>query len=152
MFEVVLICPEIPQNTGNIGRLCVGAGARLHLVRPIGFSLDAKYIRRAGMDYWRHLDLTVHDSVDDFLLFSVDKSCLFFSTKGEKNYLDAAYPKGSLLVFGSESRGFPESIYTRFEKSLLTIPMPGKFARSLNVANAAAIVLYHAIGMQARLS
>ncbi|MBN1864198.1 MAG: tRNA (cytidine(34)-2'-O)-methyltransferase [Victivallales bacterium] len=145
MFEVVLICPEIPQNTGNIGRLCVGAGARLHLVMPIGFSLNEKYIRRAGLDYWQHLDLTIHESVDKFLVFAEDKSCMFFSTKGERSYLDTGYPPKTLLVFGNESCGFPQFFYVQFKDRLFTIPMPGEFARSLNVANVAAVVLYHAI-------
>lgn len=144
-FNIVLICPEIPQNTGNIGRLCVNTDTALHLVRPIGFSLDDKYIRRSGMDYWQYLDLTVHDSVDAFLEFAEDKTCYYFSTKTDQSYLECEFVPNSYLVFGNEGAGLPAFFYDKFFSRLYTIPMPGKHARSLNLANSAAIVLYEAL-------
>lgn len=144
-FNITLICPEIPQNTGNIGRLCVSAGASLHLVKPLGFSLDEKYIRRSGLDYWQYLDLTVHDSVEDFLTFSGDKECYFFSTKTERSYTSCEFVADSFLIFGNEGSGFPSSFYNKFAGEMYTIPMPGEHARSLNLANSAAIILYEAL-------
>lgn len=144
-YHIVLMCPEIPQNTGNIGRLCVSADAVLHLVKPLGFSLDEKYIRRSGLDYWQYLDLTVHESVEDFLEFSKDKTCYFFSTKTERSYLDCPYEPDCLLIFGNEGSGLPSYCYEQFGDQLYTIPMPGKHARSLNLANSAAIILYEAL-------
>ena len=144
-FNITLICPEIPQNTGNIGRLCVSADASLHLVKPLGFSLDDKYIRRSGLDYWRHLDLTVHDSVEEFLAFSEEEECYFFSTKTDKSYTDCKFAADSFLIFGNEGAGFPSGFYDKFVDKMYTIPMPGKHARSLNLANSAAIVLYEAL-------
>lgn len=144
-FNIVLICPEIPQNTGNIGRLCVNTDTALHLVRPIGFSLDDKYIRRSGMDYWQYLDLTVHESVEAFLEYAKDKVCYYFSTKTNQSYLECEFVPGSYLVFGNEGSGLPALFYDKFFPRLYTIPMPGKHARSLNLANSAAIVLYEAL-------
>lgn len=144
-YNIVLIQPEIPQNTGNIGRLCVSADAKLHLVKPLGFSLDEKYIRRSGMDYWQYLDLTIHDSAEDFLNFASGKTCYFFSTKTERTYLDCQFEPDSFLIFGNEGSGLSASFYKSFEKQLYTIPMPGKHARSLNLANSVAIVLYEAL-------
>ena len=144
-YNVVLICPEIPQNTGNIGRLCVSADAALHLVKPLGFSLDEKYIRRSGLDYWQYLDLTVHESVGDFLEFAIDKNCYFFSTKTDRSYRNCEFQADSFLIFGNEGSGLPKEFYQKFRDKLYTIPMPGKYARSLNLANSAAIILYEAL-------
>ena len=144
-YNIVLICPEIPQNTGNIGRLCVSAGAKLHLVKPLGFSLDDKYIRRSGMDYWQYLDLMVHESIEDFLQFSLDKPLYFFSTKTDKSYRDCEFLPESLLIFGNEGSGLPLNFYDKFKEQIYTIQMPGKHARSLNLANSVAIVLYEAL-------
>lgn len=144
-FNITLICPEIPQNTGNIGRLCVSADASLHLVKPLGFSLDEKYIRRSGLDYWQYLDLTVHDSVEDFLAFSEGKERYFFSTKTDRSYRDCKFAPDSFLIFGNESSGLPTSFYNKFIEKIYTIPMPGKHARSLNLANSVAIILYEAL-------
>lgn len=149
-YNLVLLCPEIPQNTGNIGRLCVGAEANLHLVKPLGFSLDEKYIRRSGLDYWQYLRLNVHESVDDFLDFAKDKTCYFFSTKTDRSYLDCDYKPDSYLIFGNEGSGLPAPLYEKFKESLYTIPMPGEHARSLNLANSAAIILYEALSRKYR--
>jgi len=144
-FNVVLICPEIPQNSGNIGRLCVSAEATLHLVKPLGYSLDEKYIKRSGLDYWQYLDLVIHESVSDFLEYAKDKQCYFFSTKTDKNYRDCPYKENSFLIFGNEGAGLPEDFYKQFQEDLYTIPMPGIHARSLNLANSVAIVLYEGL-------
>ena len=129
-FNIALICPEIPQNTGNIGRLCVSADVSLHLVKPLGFSLDEKYIRRSGLDYWQFLDLTIHESVLVFLKFVEDKICYFFSTRTECSYLTCEFLSDSFLVFGNEGSGLPDYFYDRFKNHLYTIPMPVKHARS----------------------
>lgn len=155
MLHIVLVHPEIPHNTGAIGRLCTGLGARLHLVRPLGFRLTEKQIKRAGLDYWEHLDLRVHDSWKGFQTFGLDSATdasadavrqrmFFMSTRGEKSLYDCVFQDESYLIFGSESRGFPEEIYTRHRDSLFKIPMPGENARSINLANAVAITAYEA--------
>lgn len=144
-FNIVLVAPEIPQNTGTIGRLCVSTDTRLHLVKPLGFSLDDRYVKRAGMDYWPHLDLSVYENWEEFLDRNPGAECLFLSTKGEKCFWDAAYPVGSYLVFGRESSGLPPEFYQRYRERLYQIPMQGKFHRSLNLANAVSIVLYEAL-------
>jgi tRNA (cytidine/uridine-2'-O-)-methyltransferase len=144
MFHVVLIEPEIPPNTGNIGRLCLGAGACLHLVRPLGFSLDDRALRRAGLDYWPHLRLTVHDSWEAYLASTRPARLFFASTRGSRSLYDCVFRSGDHLAFGNESSGLPEPFYARYADSLIQIPMPGPHARSLNLANAAAIVTYEA--------
>ncbi len=144
-IEIVLVHPEIPQNTGNIGRLCVAVGSRLHLVRPLGFSLDDKYLKRAGLDYWKHLDFSVHENWDAFLNRFPGADMHFFTTRKGKLLGDTAFKKHDFLVFGSESSGFPESFYTDYAGKLRTIPMPGKYARSLNLSNAVSIALYTAL-------
>ena len=147
-FNIVLVHPEIPQNTGGIGRLCVSNNCRLHLIEPLGFSLEDKYVKRAGMDYWEHVDCTVHKSWEAFLESEKPETLHFFSTKGGTLYTDAVYPRGSYLVFGSEGAGLPREFYEKYSSSLVIIPMLGEFHRSLNVANAAAIGLYEAIRQQ----
>lgn len=143
-MDIVLLHPEIPHNTGAVGRLCVGLGWPLHLIRPLGFSLDERHLRRAGMDYWQHLDLTVHDTFDVYLETRRPTALTFLSTRGTVSLYDAALdPKGA-LVFGSESSGLPEAYYSRYADRLVTIPMPGIHARSINLANAVAIAAYEA--------
>jgi len=144
-FNIVLICPEIPQNTGNIGRLCVNTDTTLHLVHPLGYSLEDKYIKRSGLDYWKYLDLKVHDSVDEFLDYAKGKDCYFFSTKTERSYRTCEFRPDSFLIFGNEGSGLPKSFYEKFKNDLYTIPMPGEHARSLNLANSVAIVIYEAL-------
>jgi len=144
-FNIVLICPEIPPNTGNIGRLCVNTNSNLHLVKPLGFSLDDKYIRRAGMDYWKHLNITIHESVEQFLSFSETKKRYFFSTKVDKSFYQCPFEDGAFLIFGNEGSGLPSEFYNDFKKETYTIPMPGNKARSLNLANSVAIVLFEGL-------
>lgn len=142
MPDIVLIHPEIPHNTGAIGRLCVGLGWPLHLVRPLGFALDEKRIRRAGLDYWPHLDLTLHDTFKDYLARRHPSRLCFLSTKAPRSLYDAPLPPDVALVFGCESSGLPPDYYHRYADDLFTIPMPGSHARSINLANAVAIAAY----------
>ena len=145
-FHIVLVAPEIPQNTGTIGRLAVSTDAVLHLVDPLGFSLEDKYLKRAGLDYWHFLDLRRHRDWEEFLgAKEEDARMLFFSTHGERSYFDETYVPGDYLVFGRESAGLPPEFYDRYRDSLRLIPMPGAHSRSLNLANAVSIVLYEAL-------
>lgn len=141
-FSVVLVRPEIPHNTGAIGRLCVGLGVPLHLVRPLGFHLDDRSISRAGLDYWPHLDVAIHDTWEDYLRAANPKRFMMLSTHGEKSLYDCRFESGDALVFGNESSGLPEGFYTRYRESLFRIPMPGEHARSINLANAVSIAAY----------
>ncbi len=145
MFHIVLIAPEIPQNTGTIGRLCVCTDARLHLIRPLGFSLDASRVKRAGLDYWHHVDLHVHESWPDFLATARPERLAYLTTKTTRTAYDYAFQDGDFLVFGNETSGFPPAFYEEYADSLFTIPMPGRHARSHNLANAVSIVLYEAL-------
>jgi tRNA (cytidine/uridine-2'-O-)-methyltransferase len=145
MMNVVLVAPEIPQNTGTIGRLCVCTDARLHLIRPLGFSLDESRIRRAGLDYWRFLDLQVHDDWDAFLAAARPQRLVFASTRGGRNLYQARFQADDFLVFGNETSGLPKPFYTTYNDCLYVIPMPGAHARSHNLANAVSIVLYEAL-------
>ena len=144
-FNIILFQPEIPQNTGTIGRLCVSTDTRLHLIEPLGFSLDEKHLKRAGMDYWQYLDLTVYKDWQEFLGKNPDMELYFISTHGTQSYWDTEYPEGCGLVFGRESSGLPKEFYETYQEQLRLIPMEGKFHRSLNLANAASIVLYEAL-------
>ena len=145
-FNIVLVAPEIPQNTGTIGRLAVATDAVLHLVDPLGFSLEDKYLKRAGLDYWQFLELRRHRNWEEFLEAAGEGArLLFFSTHGERSYFDERYLPGDYLVFGRESAGLPPEFYTRYRESLRVIPMPGEHSRSLNLANAVSIVLYEAL-------
>jgi tRNA (cytidine/uridine-2'-O-)-methyltransferase len=147
-FNIILFQPEIPQNTGTIGRLCVSTDTRLHLIEPLGFSLDEKHLKRAGMDYWQYLDLTVYKDWQEFLKKNPDMELYFISTHGTESYWDTEYPAGCGLVFGRESSGLPAEFYETYRERLRLIPMEGKFHRSLNLANAASIVLYEALRQQ----
>ncbi len=145
MFHVVLVEPEIPPNTGNIGRLCLAAGARLHLVGPLGFSLDDRSLKRAGLDYWAEVDVHTWESLDDLRDRAGDGARFFFlTTKTERAYWSAGFRDGDYLVFGSETRGLPGSLLAANEASCLTIPQKGGAVRSLNLATAVGIVLYEA--------
>jgi tRNA (cytidine/uridine-2'-O-)-methyltransferase len=145
MFNLVLVRPEIPQNTGNIGRLCVNTGCRLHLVHPLAFSLEEKYRRRAGLDYWPHLDWCEHADTRHFLRASAPELRFFFSTRGTRTLWDCPFPPGAFLIFGNETSGLPPAWYRRFADRLYRIPMPGPHARSLNLANAAAVVVFEGL-------
>ncbi|HAS82584.1 MAG TPA: tRNA (uridine(34)/cytosine(34)/5-carboxymethylaminomethyluridine(34)-2'-O)-methyltransferase TrmL [Verrucomicrobia bacterium] len=143
-INVVLVAPQIPHNTGAIGRLCVGLGASLHLIRPLGFMLSANAIRRSGLDYWPHLDVTVHDNWETFLEATQPVQLCFASTKATASLYDCPFRPGCCLVFGNEGEGLPSVFYTRYASDLWQIPMPGEHARSLNLATAVAIVMYEA--------
>ncbi len=141
-LHICLYTPEIPQNTGAIGRLCVNLGARLHLVEPLGFSLEERYLRKAGLDYWEHLDLEVHPDWDHFLTLFCEKDLRFASTKGTRTLYQLSFSTSDVLVFGRESSGLPERFYDRYREQLFQIPMPGRFHRSLNLATAVGVVAY----------
>jgi tRNA (cytidine/uridine-2'-O-)-methyltransferase len=146
MLKVVLVRPEIPWNTGNVGRTCAAAGAQLHLVGPFGFSLSERRVRRAGMDYWESLAPVVHESVESFLAaLPAGADVLAFSAEGARTHWEAAYGADSWLVFGGESTGLPPELRVRWAASLHRIPMAAG-ARSLNLSTAAAVVLYEALG------
>ena len=144
-FNIVLVEPEIPQNTGNIGRICVSTECRLHLIKPYGFILDDKHLRRAGMDYWQHLDVTEYENWNDFLSRNPNAEMVFFSTKGDRSYWDVDYRDNLYLVYGSESKGLPLDFYERYAEQLCTIPMPGTHSRSLNLANSVALGIYEGL-------
>jgi tRNA (cytidine/uridine-2'-O-)-methyltransferase len=146
MFHIVLVAPEIPPNTGNIARLCLATGARLHLVKPLGFSIDDRSLRRAGLDYWEQVDVNVWESFDA-LKSSVGETARFFfaTTKCERPYFRVAYAPDDYLVFGRETKGLPESLLEANRENLVTIPMRSGSARSLNLATAVGIVLYEAV-------
>ncbi|MCF6311437.1 MAG: tRNA (cytidine(34)-2'-O)-methyltransferase [Verrucomicrobiales bacterium] len=144
MLNVVLIEPEIPPNTGNIGRLCMAAGARLHLVGPLGFSLDDKSLKRAGLDYWHELDLSQWQSFDELLESADDGSSFYYlTTKSEKPYWSAKFCDNDYIVFGPETRGLPDSLLAENDSQALTIPQ--KSGRSLNLATSVGITLYEAV-------
>ncbi len=144
MFNIVLFEPEIPQNTGNIGRLCVGLNAVLHLIEPLGFSLEDKYMKRAGLDYWKHLTFKVHKNYSSFLECEKPERIFFFSKKAKKIYWEEEFRRGDYFVFGKETLGLPEEIVFNPENKSLKIPMLGK-TRSLNLSNSVAVVAYEAL-------
>jgi tRNA (cytidine/uridine-2'-O-)-methyltransferase len=140
MLNIVLVEPEIPNNTGNIGRLCVGTGNRLHLIKPYGFEITNKNLKRSGLDYWVHLDWSEYNNVEEWISQIPDKSRVFlFSSKADKSYYEAQFHEGDWLVFGKESVGLSEEVLTQFENHL-TIPMTDKI-RSYNIANSVAFVV-----------
>ena len=144
-MHVVLVEPEIPQNTGNIARTCAATGAHLHLIKPLGFEISDKYLKRAGMDYWNKLDYTVYPEWERFLEANPNAVLHFFSTHGTTSFYDAEYSIGDYLVFGRESAGLPEEFYEKYSDRMRIIPMPGEFFRSINLANSASIALYEAM-------
>lgn len=143
-LNIVLFEPEIPANTGNIGRTCVATGTRLHLIEPLGFRLTEKAIRRAGMDYWEHLDVTRYIDYQDFLDRNPGAKIYMATTKARKLYTDVRYEEDCYLMFGKESAGIPEEILVANEPYCVRIPMWGEI-RSLNLANSVSIVLYEAL-------
>lgn len=143
-FHIVLHQPEIPQNTGNIGRTCVAAGAKLHLIEPLGFRINEKALRRAGMDYWHDLDVATYINYEEFLEKNPKATVYYATTKGRRLYSDVAYEPGCYLMFGKESGGIPEHILKEHPDNCVRIPMLDG-ARSLNLANSVAILLYEAL-------
>jgi tRNA (cytidine/uridine-2'-O-)-methyltransferase len=143
-MHVVLYQPEIPPNTGSVARLCAATLTPLHLIEPLGFKIDDKHLKRAGLDYWEFVDLHVHRSWEDFLARSPNARLRFFSKKAVRSYTQARYGADDFLVFGPETRGLPESWLAANAESTYRIPMMGK-VRSLNLSNAVSIVLYEAL-------
>lgn len=143
-MNIVLLNPEIPYNTGNIARTCVLTGTNLHLIKPLGFSLDEKQIKRAGLDYWKDVRLTVWESLKELMESNKESAFYFATTKTKQKYTEPAYNENDFIVFGPESRGVPEITLEQNKDNCITIPMLPK-GRSLNLSNSAAIILYEAL-------
>jgi tRNA (cytidine/uridine-2'-O-)-methyltransferase len=141
-MNVVLVRPEIPSNTGNIGRTCVAMNVHLHLVKPLGFEITDTQVKRAGLDYWPHLKMTQHDNIESWEM-NITPRFFFFTTKSVKSYFDVKFQKGDSLVFGPETSGLPKSLLEKYAAQAVTIPMIGE-TRSLNLSNAVAIAIYEA--------
>ncbi|MCI9546850.1 MAG: tRNA (cytidine(34)-2'-O)-methyltransferase [Lachnospiraceae bacterium] len=146
-MNIVLLEPEIPANTGNIGRTCVATGTRLHLIEPLGFRLNEKEIKRAGMDYWQDLDVTTYLNYEDFLKKNPGAHIYYASTKAPQTYTQALYRENDYILFGKESAGIPEDILLANQETVIRIPMKEN-TRSLNLSNSVAIVLYEALRQQ----
>lgn len=146
-MNIALVYPEIPQNTGNIARTCAATGSMLHLVRPLGFSLADKYMKRAGLDYWGMTTLKVYENLEEFFQQNAGARMFFASTKAPRSYSEAAYAPGDFLVFGQETRGLPETLLEKVYDRCVRIPMIPQ-ARSLNLSNSVAVVLYEALRQQ----
>lgn len=144
MLNIVLVQPEIPNNTGNIGRLCLGGNARLHLVKPFGFELDDKRLKRAGLDYWPHIDLNIYESFSEFIDKNQPKNIALLSSHGSTPYTEIPFKEDSFLIFGKESKGLDEELLDTYKTNCYTIPLMSEQIRSLNLANAVAITLYEA--------
>ena len=144
MLNIVLLEPEIPANTGNIGRTCVATGTRLHLIEPLGFKLNEKALKRAGMDYWKDLDVTTYINYEDFLEKNPGAKIYMATTKGQHVYSDVKFEPDCYIMFGKESAGIPEEILLEHPNEAIRIPMMGE-TRSLNLANSVSIVLYEAL-------
>lgn len=142
-INIVMVEPEIPQNTGNVARTCAATGARLHLVGPMGFTIDDKKLKRAGLDYWEYLDITYYKDINEFF----EKNSgpfFFFTTKGRKTHSDTTYPDGAYLLFGKETKGLPEELLLENPESCVRIPM-ANYIRSLNLSNSVAIAVYEVL-------
>jgi tRNA (cytidine/uridine-2'-O-)-methyltransferase len=144
-MQIVLFQPEIPPNTGSIARLCAATLTPLHLIEPLGFKIDDRHLKRAGLDYWQFVDLRVHKSWDDFLAAAPIKQLLYFSKRAVRSYTTARYQENHYLVFGPETRGLPQHLLDANAEFSYRIPMAGAGVRSLNLSNAVSIVLYEAL-------
>ncbi len=145
MLKIVLVAPDIPGNTGSIGRTCVALDIELILIKPYGFDLSEKAVRRAGLDYWKYLKLSEYDNFDDFITAKQPKSLFFYSKKAEKIYFDAPYTKDSYLIFGSETKGLPGKLFEKYPEHFYKMPIYSDKVRSLNLSNAATAVAYEAL-------
>jgi len=147
LFNIVLVSPDIPGNTGSIGRTCVALGLRLILIKPLGFDLDEKSVRRAGLDYWKHVNLTEYDSFTDFLNAenATKDNMYFFSKAGKETYYKMDFKKNGYLIFGSETKGLNQSYFDSYPNSFYTLPMYSEHIRSLNLSNAATAAAYEAL-------
>lgn len=143
-LNIVLVEPQIPQNTGNISRTCAVTGARLHLVKPFGFEITDKHLKRAGLDYWDKLDITYYDSLPDFFEKNADGKFFYFTTKGKNVHSDIDYPDCSYLIFGREDKGLPEELLYKNPESCARIPMRNEL-RSLNLSNSVAVAVYEVL-------
>ena len=144
MFHIVLVEPEIPQNAGNIARTCAATGTHLHMIRPLGFEVSDKYLKRAGLDYWHLVDISYYDSFEELQNKYPSGRFFFFTTKGRHRHSDVCFQDGDFLVFGKETKGLPEELLMKHEETCLRIPMFSQ-ARSLNLSNSVAVALYEAL-------
>lgn len=144
-FNIVLFEPEIPNNTGNIGRLSLASDCTLHLVKPFGFELSDRKLKRAGLDYWQHLDVTIYDSIDHFFNLHKDKTFALFSSHAKQLYWDIPFEKNMFLIFGKESVGLPKHVLETHKHQSYTIPLYSEHIRSLNMANAVSIAVYEGL-------
>lgn len=144
-LNIVLIEPEIPNNTGNIGRLALATGSTLHLVKPFGFEIDNSRLKRAGLDYWQHLDIVYYDDIDDFFTKNKTANMVYLSSHGKQQHWDIPFKDDLFLVFGKESVGLPKHITQNNEDTLFKIPLYSKHIRSLNLANAVSVVVYEGL-------
>ena len=144
-LNIVLFEPEIPNNTGNIGRLSLASGCNLHLVKPFGFELNDTRLKRAGLDYWKHISLKVYDSIDEFYSLNMGKKMVYFSAKGTKTFWSIDFQDDLFLIFGRESSGLPKSIIDEKSHELYKIPLFSEHVRSINLANAVSVVVYEGI-------
>ena len=144
MLNIVLVEPEIPQNCGNIARTCAATGARLHIVKPMGFEIDDKKLKRAGLDYWHFLNIRYYENLDDFFEQNQDGRFFYLSSKGTASYTDVEFKDGDFLLFGKETKGLPEKLLIEHPKRSIRIPMISD-ARCLNLSNSVAIVVYEAL-------
>ena len=147
MVHIVLLEPEIPANTGNIGRSCVATGSVLHLIEPLGFQINDKMLKRAGLDYWDKLDVRIYKGFDDFLRKNPGAKLYMATTKARKTYAEVSYEDNCYLVFGKESAGIPEELLLQYPETSVRIPMV-KENRSLNLSNAVSVILYEALRQQ----
>tara|TARA_B100000768_G_C11242745_1_gene360338 strand:+ start:866 stop:1318 length:453 start_codon:yes stop_codon:yes gene_type:complete len=144
-FNIVLVEPEIPMNTGNIGRLSLASGSALHLVKPFGFELDDKRLKRAGLDYWKHISVNIYENIEDFFLNNKEANMVYFSTSATKNYTTINFQDNMFFLFGKESLGLSKEITVKNSDNLYKIPIYTKHVRSLNLANAVSIVVFEAL-------
>lgn len=143
-INIVMVEPEIPQNTGNVARTCAATGARLHLVGPMGFKIDDKKLKRAGLDYWHYLDISYYENIKEFFEKNKGGNFYFYTTKGRHTHTDVAYPDNCYLLFGKETKGLPEELLLKNPDNCLRIPMQNEI-RSLNLSNSVAIAVYEVL-------
>ena len=144
-INIVLHEPEIPHNTGAIARTCVLTNSRLHLIKPFGFDLSDKYLKRAGLDYWKYLDLTIYENLDDFFEKNKDANFYLATTKTKNIYTDVKFKDGDFIFFGKETAGLPEDLINKYSDRAIRIPMIKDLKRSLNLANSCTVILYEAL-------
>ncbi|EDM44583.1 predicted rRNA methylase (SpoU class) [unidentified eubacterium SCB49] len=144
-LNIVLVCPEIPNNTGNIGRLSLATGAHLHLIKPFGFEISDSRLKRAGLDYWKHIELTIYESIEEFYKINKDKNIVLLSSHGDKSVWDIPFEDDIMLLFGKESSGLPAEILKKHPDNLYKIPLHSDHIRSINIANAVSVTVYEGL-------